>query len=536
MFAQMAEKHRDLNALSFVGKTPLTYRQVQSSINSLAGYLEMLGIKPGDKVAILGANMPNWGIAYLAVCSMGAIAVPLLPDFLSAEIENILKHSGSRAIFVSDHLKSKMDDVKAEGVKYVIRMEDYSLIGPASGELTYDPAGKPEKQYIVGEEDIAAIIYTSGTTGSSKGVMLSHKNICSNVMACRLLHNVGENDRFLSILPLSHTLENTIGFMVPLMNGAVVYYLQKPPSPSILTSAMKEIRPTIMLAVPMVIEKIYFQKIMPVLHGNRLMRIMMGIPFVRRILHKSAGRKLMKTFGGSLEFFGIGGAKLNTRVEQFLIDAGFPYAIGYGLTETSPLLAGAIVGKTRLGSTGPTISGVELKINDPNPATGEGEIWAKGPNIMKGYYREPELTKEVLMEDGWFRTGDLGTFDEDQNLYIKGRMKNIIVGSSGENIYPEEIEFVINNFKHVLESLVIEKKGKLVALVHINLEEIEQTYQHLKEEVSNFMEGKTEEILNEIKKYVNARVNKFSQIHSVVLQSVPFHKTATQKIKRFLYI
>jgi long-chain acyl-CoA synthetase len=536
MFAQVAETHRDSNALSFVGKTPLTYQQVQSSINSLTGYLELLGIKPGDKVAILSTNMPNWGITYLAVCSTGAIAVPLLPDFLSGEIENILKHSGARAIFVSDNLRSKMDDVNAGGLKYMIRMEDYSLIGPSSGEMTYDPAGKPEKEYIVNEEDTAAIIYTSGTTGSSKGVMLSHKNICSNVMACKLLHNVGESDRFLSILPLSHTLENTIGFMVPLMNGATVYYLQKPPSPSILTSAMKEIRPTIMLAVPMVIEKIYFQKIMPVLHGNNLMKIMMGVPFLRRILHKSAGRKLMKTFGGNLEFFGIGGAKLNTRVEQFLIDAGFPYAIGYGLTETSPLLAGAVVGKTRLGSTGTAVSGVELKINDPNPVTGEGEIWAKGPNVMKGYYREPELTKEVLTEDGWFRTGDLGTFDEDLNLYIKGRLKNIIVGSSGENIYPEEIEFVINNFKHVLESLVIEKKGKLVALVHINLEEIEQSYQHLKEEVSNFMEVKVEEILNEIKKYVNTRVNKFSQVHSVVLQSAPFQKTATQKIKRFLYI
>lgn len=534
MFTKVVEKHRDSDALSFVGETPLKYHQVQSRINSLAGFLEKLGIQHGDKVAILSTNMPNWGIAYLAISSMGAIVVPLLPDFLSSEVENILEHSGSKAIFISDSLKHKMDDVKAGGLKYRIQIEDFSLIDPASETITYDPA-EPGGKYSVNEQDLAAIIYTSGTTGSSKGVMLTHKNIGSNVIACKPLHPVGGNDRFLSILPLSHTLENTIGFMVPMMNGAAVYYVQKPPSPSVLMSALKEIKPTIMLSVPMVIEKIYFQKVMPALQGNIMLKVMMGIPFMRRMLHKSAGRKLVRTFGGSLEFFGIGGAKLNTQVEQFLIEAGFPYAIGYGLTETSPLLAGAVVGKTRLGSTGPAVEGVELKIHEPNPKTGEGEIWARGPNVMKGYYHEPKLTKEVLTEDGWFKTGDLGTFDKDQNLYIKGRLKNMIIGSSGENIYPEEIEFVINNFKHVTESLVIEKKGQLVALVHINLDEIEQTYLHLREEVSNFMEEKVEEILNEIKNYVNIRVNKFSQVHSVILQSSPFQKTATQKIKRFLY-
>jgi long-chain acyl-CoA synthetase len=265
------------------------------------------------------------------------------------------------------------------------------------------------------------------------------------------------------------------------------------------------------------------------------MRSLIKISSVRKVLHRAAGKKLLSTFGGKLKFFGIGGAKLNGTVEQFLIEAGFPYAIGYGLTETSPLLAGAVPAKTKLGSTGPSVQDVELKIHNPNPENGEGEIWAKGPNIMQGYYKEPDLTKEVLTEDGWFRTGDLGAFDNNQNLFIKGRLKNMIVGSSGENIYPEEIEFVINNFRHVVESLVFEKKGKLVALVHINLEEIEQAYQHLREEVHNFVEEKREEILRDVKTYVNERVNKFSQIHSVVFQEAPFQKTATKKIKRFLY-
>jgi long-chain acyl-CoA synthetase len=261
----------------------------------------------------------------------------------------------------------------------------------------------------------------------------------------------------------------------------------------------------------------------------------MAIPPIRKKLHGAAGKKLMQNFGGSIQFFGIGGAKLNTNVEKFLNEASFPYAIGYGLTETAPLLAGAVVGKTKVGSTGPAIEGVEMKIHDPDPLTGEGEIWAKGPNVMKGYYKEPALTKNVLTDDGWFKTGDLGMFDKDQRLYIKGRLKNIIVGSSGENIYPEEIESVINNFRHVIESIVIQKKGKLVALVHMNREEIEEAYHHLREEVSQLVETKMEEMLKELKIHVNARVNKFSQLHSIVLQPDPFQKTATKKIKRFLY-
>jgi long-chain acyl-CoA synthetase len=243
----------------------------------------------------------------------------------------------------------------------------------------------------------------------------------------------------------------------------------------------------------------------------------------------------LKTFGGNLKFFGIGGAKLNKSVEKFLIEAKFPYAIGYGLTETSPLLAGSNPQKTVFDSTGPAIEGVELKINNPDENTGEGEIWAKGPSVMKGYYKEPEITAEVLTPDGWFKTGDLGVFDSDRNLLIKGRLKNMIVGASGENIYPEEIESVINNFRFVVESLVIQQKGKLVAYVHLNMEELEKKYQHLKQDMEDKYEEKKEELLIELKEYVNSQVNKFSQINRVVLQPVPFQKTATLKIKRFLY-
>jgi long-chain acyl-CoA synthetase len=320
-----------------------------------------------------------------------------------------------------------------------------------------------------------------------------------------------------------------------MLSGACVYYLQKPPTPTVLIPALELVRPTAMLTVPLIIEKIYYNKILPTFNNKKVVRSIYKIPFIRKALNKVAGKKLMKTFGGELKFFGIGGAKLNKTVEKFLREASFPYAIGYGLTETSPLLAGANPKKTVYESTGPAIEDIELKINDPDPRTGEGEIWARGANIMKGYYKEPEMTSAVLTPDGWFKTGDLGALDKRNNLFIKGRLKNMIVGASGENIYPEEIESVINNFRFVVESLVIQQKGKLVALVHLNMEEIEKKYQVFRHDMSERLEEKKKELLNELKEYVNSNVNKFSQIYRVELQQVPFQKTATLKIKRFLY-
>jgi long-chain acyl-CoA synthetase len=290
-----------------------------------------------------------------------------------------------------------------------------------------------------------------------------------------------------------------------------------------------------MLTVPLIIEKVYFNKILPTFREKWILRILYKNSFIRKKLNGAAGKKLYKTFGGKLKFYGIGGAKLNREVEKFLIEARFPYAIGYGLTETAPLLAGANPANSVFDSTGPAIEGIELKINNPDSITGEGEIWARGPNVMKGYYKEPDMTREVLTPDGWFKTGDLGVFDKNNNLYIKGRLKNMIIGSSGENIYPEEIESVINNFRYVVESLVIQQKGKLVAYVHLNMEELEKKYQDLKDGMTRQYEEKKEELLAELQKYVNSKVSKFSQINKVVQQSSPFQKTATLKIKRFLY-
>jgi long-chain acyl-CoA synthetase len=535
MFNETLKKFGKNNAWAFVGEQPKSYETADKEIQALMAMLEKNGVCPGDKVALLSTNMPNWGVAFFAITFMGAIVVPILPDFSNTEVSNVLEHSGAKAIFVSASLLPRIDGFNSEDLKTGIMIEDFSLFLSDAGAVSYDPHAFPGQNYDVKEDDLASIIYTSGTTGRSKGVMLTHKNITFNALKGSVIQPMNENDRFLSVLPLSHTYENTLGLILPMLFGCCVYYLRKPPTPAVLIPALAEVKPTVMLTVPLIIEKIYFNKIMPTFRESKILNLLYKLPFFRKILNKAAGKKLLKTFGGHLKFYGIGGAKLNKSVEKFLIEAKFPYAIGYGLTETSPLLAGANPSKSVFDSTGPKIEGIELIINNPDKKTGEGEIWAKGPTIMKGYYKEPEMTKEVLTPDGWFKTGDLGTLDKRNNLYIKGRLKNMILSSSGENIYPEEIESIINNFRFVVESLVVQKKGKLVALVHINMEELEKKYNDLKQDMSKQFDEKIEEVLRELQDYVNTQVNKFSQIQKVVLQPVPFQKTATLKIKRFLY-
>jgi long-chain acyl-CoA synthetase len=549
---QSIKENGERKSLGFAGEIALTYKDLEKSVKSLTALLEKNGIRPGDKIALLSSNMPNWGVCYFTVTSMGAVVVPILPDFTPDEISNVLEHSGAVAMFVSNSLTAKLSGLNTDAIKLMVSTDDFTVLSGKEG-ISYDLYAIPEKNYVVSEEDIAAIIYTSGTTGKSKGVVLSHKNLCFMALQCRKIQYVVPGDVFLSILPLSHTYEQSLGLLLGTFNGATTYYLRKPPVPSVLLPALKEIRPTIMLTVPLIMEKIYFGKIVPTFQKNKILSILYRVGPIRKLLNKAAGKKLYETFGGRLKFFGIGGAKVNPTVEKFLIEAHFPYAIGYGLTETAPLLAGTIVGSTSLGSTGPAMPGVTLMVNNPDAVTGEGEIWAKGDNVMKGYFNDPKTTAEVLTPDGWFRTGDLGVITKDGYLHIKGRLKNMIVGSSGENIYPEEIESVINNLAPVIESVVVQKKGKLVAMVHLNMDELEAKYNQLKKEYSEkagemideynqvkkeYSEKANElidEYLEEIRCYVNSKVNKFSQIQVVVYHPVPFQKTATLKIKRFLY-
>jgi len=535
LLQQTVEKYGELPAVAFVEETPLTYSEFNKRKLAVASLLEKLKIQSGDRVALLSANMPNWGITYFAIVSMGGIVVPILPDFSENEIHNVVAHSESKAIFVSEGLKSKIKNLKHNTLLHRIIIDDFSILETEESGILFEEGLKPQKEYNVTEEDLAVIIYTSGTTGKSKGVMLTHKNITSNAIASRGVQEINSGDRFLSVLPLSHTYENTIGFILPIICGSSIFYLKKIATPAVLLPALKSVRPTLMLTVPLIIEKIYRNKVLPSFNKSKITRTLYAIPPLRKKFNQLAGKKLMRTFGGELKFYGIGGAKLDKTVEKFLREAKFPYAIGYGLTETSPLLAGVNALNTKLQSTGPPLKGVTLKIHNPGKLTGEGEIWAKGPNVMKGYYKEPELTREVMTDDGWFKTGDLGILDETNYLYIRGRSKNVIIGPAGENIFPEEIESVINNFKHVAESLVIQQKGKLVAMVLFNREEIEEKYYHLKGEFSDFLEEKCQELTLELHEYVNTRVNKFSRIQNVLLQKEEFVKTATKKIKRFLY-
>ncbi len=540
---ESVRRFADNPALSFVSSAPMSYAEFGEEVAKTRASLRRLNVRPGDRVAILSGNMPNWAVAYFAVTTMGAVAVPLLPDFHENEIETFLRHAGCDVLFVSERLASKVTAKDLPRLRSRIRLDDMTILdGEAASGSTV--AGSPLWKTSMGREDaadvrpddLAAIIYTSGTTGTSKGVMLTHRNIAFNATKVQTIQPVKAQDVFLSILPLSHTYENTLGLILPLMNGASVHYLEKPPTASALLPALEQVRPTIMLSVPLVIEKVYKQRVLPEVTKSGLLRKIHGTNAGRRMLYRLAGKKLKKTFGGRLHFFGVGGAKLDATVERFLREAKFPYAIGYGLTETAPLLAGANPQQVRYQSTGPAMQGIELRIADADPVSGEGEIQARGQSVMRGYYNEPELTRETFTEDGWFRTGDLGSFDADGHLYIKGRLKNLIVSSSGENIYPEEIESVINTHRYVLESLVMEKKGKLVALVHLNYEEIEEHFAHMKDEAVQFVQKKVEETLDELHRHVNGRVNRFSQLAAVVEQRYPFEKTATQKIKRFMYL
>lgn len=524
------KKFSDHIALSQWQGEEITYGQVGERVAQLQETLVSAGLNPGDKVAILSSNMPNWGISYFAVTTAGYVAVPILPDFTTEDLDRIIEHSETKALLVSDKLFNKVSKTTTDKLNIVIRTKNLSIISQRVKEQGSTAIPKPE--------DLAAIIYTSGTTSSPKGVMLSHYNISAQTWLIEPLFRLKDDDVLLSVLPLSHTYECSLGLVYAFSAGCHMVYLDKAPTVSVLTAALKEVRPTIMIIVPLIIEKIYRARVLAKFTSNASWRTIYKVGFMRRYLHRVAGKKLLKFFGGRIRFLGIGGAKLDTNAEKFLYEAKVPYAIGYGLTETAPLLAGAVGDMVRIGSTGPILEGIEARIENVNLETGQGEIVVKSPSQMMGYYKNEEATREVMTSDGWFRTGDLGCFDNDGWLYIKGRLKNMIVGPSGENIYPEDIETVLNSHVFISESVVTEQEGHLVALVHFDKEAIEARYEEL---VDKWKQTKQEwerfkdETMAEIKEYVNARVNRNSRITEVVEEEEEFVKTPTKKIRRFLY-
>ncbi|MFA5641815.1 MAG: AMP-binding protein [Bacteroidales bacterium] len=529
IFMTSIKEFSERPVFSISGGDTITYDQFGSKVNSLATILAGNGIKKGDKVAVLGASMPNWPISYFATISITALVVPILPDFTAFEIANVIKHSGAKALVVSSRLGYKVSKNLRERLQLVINMDKLDIISSKSQvETSSVEIERPTS------EDLATIIYTSGTSGASKGVMLTHSNLVAQVEMSKWLFPINRYDTFLSILPLSHAYECSIGMLYPVSQGSCVVYLNGAPTPSLLMPALSQVKPTIMLSVPLIVDKIYKLKIRPLFTKNIFLRALYSIRFIRRVLHRIAGKKLLETFGGNLRFFGVGGSKLDGSVEQFLLDAGFPYAIGYGLTETSPLLSGAAPGNVKWQSTGQALKGVQMKIINPN-SKNIGEIVVKGPNIMKGYYKDPKNTEKAFTPDGWFRTNDLGYIDKDGFLFMKGRKDNMIVSGNGENIYPEEIESVINDFDLVMESLVIEKKGKLIAKVHFNYDEIKNGDYLISDSAALSYKEKLDKIKRELLEFVNDRVNKSSKIAQIEDQLAPFEKTATQKIKRFLY-
>ena len=518
-------KYPKLTAYQYVdGEQAYTYAEFHAICDRLSQRMSRFGIGAGDKVAILSQNMPNWVVAFMATAAYGRIAVPILPDSSENEVTNILTHSESKVIFISKRLSSKLSKECYEAMTLVVDIETFEFIKKNKEDFRCDGwVADPQP------DDLATIIYTSGTTGKAKGVMLSHRNICRNLAAAFKAQPAFKNDRFLSFLPAAHAYEMNVSTLYSFYVGATCYYLQKPPTPSILIPALKKVHPTIVCSVPLVIEKVYRNSIVPTVQKSRALSWLRDkMPW---LLHRLIGTKLVKTFGGKLKFFGVGGAKMDPVVEKFLKDCHFPYAVGYGLTETAPLVCNAMVNqKKKVGSIGVASYKVEIRLDGVNPETGEGEIVCRGDNVMLGYYKDPERTLQVLDDEGWFHTNDIATVDEDGYYFIKGRMNNTILGPSGENIYPEEIEMVINDIEGVNESLVMEREGKLVALVKFD-DNVLDWNQEREDKFLEELEARKKAVLD----WVNKRVGKSARIGEVDAMKEPFEKTATSKIRRFLY-
>lgn len=542
--------YESLPALGYVGDLPRSYSEIRSDVQKLATSLLDRGVKKGDKVAILGENSPNWAVAYLAVVYIGAVAVPILPGFTDSDTRHIIRNSGAGVIFVSQNQRAKIEELDKSVLHTIYSLEDFSAqefkkdnlkaLEKTIQSFIRKEGAEPSAEEILNQfpepepDDLAAIIYTSGTTGHSKGVMLTHKNIASNVVNSIEKFPIDSRDRFLSILPLAHTFECTGGMLCPLSVGVTIFYMRGLPTPQKLLSAMETVRPTAVLSVPLVIDKIYRKKVLPQLQSNKLIANLYNKPFFRKNLHKLAGRKLKKSLGGKLRFFMFGGAALNEDVEFFLQEAGIQYSTGYGMTETSPILTINPFGKVKAGSCGQAIPGIEIKIDGADKQNQEGEILVRGDSIMAGYFKNEEATKEVLRDDGWLKTGDLGYLDSDGYLFIKGRSKNVIIGPSGENIYPETVEQLILTSPYIQEVIVYQSEGKLVAKAYLDSDILDQ---ELKDKGIDAAQTKEyiAALLEQIRKQVNERLPQFSRISKITDHPDPFEKTPTNKVKRYLY-
>ncbi len=536
-------KNWDRDALTDFKGATLQYHDVARKIEKLHILFENSGVKPGDQIALAGRNSANWAVAFLATLAYGAVAVPILHEFTADQMHNIVNHSDAKLLFVGDVVATQIDPTKMPGLEGIIYIPDYSLVLSRTDKLTYarehlnEMFGKKFPKYFRKEhvsykaEDsantMAMINYTSGTTGFSKGVMIPYRALWSNydfannVLADKL--SIGDN--VISILPMAHMYGMAFEFLFEFLTGLHIFYLSRIPSPAIIAQAFSEVKPKVIIAVPLVIEKIIKKKVFPKIQNNR-MRLLLNMPVINKKVNEKICEQVRAAFGGQFYEVIIGGAAFNREVESFLHRIGFQYTVGYGATECAPIISYADYKTFVPGSCGRPVVHMEVKIDSHDPENVPGEILARGLNVMLGYYKNEEATQNTLDKEGWYHTGDLGTMDAEGNIFIKGRSKNMLLSSNGQNIYPEEIEDQLNSLPMVMESVVVQRGDKLAALVHPDFEEAK---------TMGLSTDDLQKLMEENRTTINAELPAYSKITEIEIHKDEFEKTPKKSIKRYLY-
>lgn len=538
LYTSSFQKNWDIVAFSDYGGSDFKYSEIAEIIKSLHLFYQLAGLQRGDKIAVLGRNSAHWGAVFLSTISAGLVIVPILPDFNESNTNHILNHSESKLILCARPLFEKIDFEKAEKLEAVVALEDFSLLAARDENIrfklkdafNYYKENKLEKAHFKFEEwdreETCVISYTSGTSGFTKGVMIPERSLVSNIVYAQDNMPLQPGHKIVSFLPMAHVYGLLFEFLFPVTLGCHITFLSRMPSPAVITKVFSEVKPHLILSVPLIIEKIYKKRILPTIE-KPVMKALLKIPGVNRILLNKIREKLIETFGGRFFEIVIGGAPMSADVEKFFRKIKFKYTIGYGMTECGPLISYEAWDKTMLGSAGRLVDRMEVRIDSSDPYKEVGEIQVRGENVMNGYYKNEQFTAEAFTEDGWFRTGDLGVIDQNNFIYIRGRSKNMILGASGQNIYPEEIEAKIANMPYVAECVVTERDGRLIAMVYPDFEAMEA-------------DGVTNENLpgemEENKKRLNAELPKYEQVSRFEIVAEEFEKTPKKNIKRFKYV
>lgn len=535
-------KNWNLDALTDYKGATLQYHDIARKIEKLHILFENSDVKKGDKIAVCGRNSSQWAVAFLAIITYGAIVVPIQNEFKPEQIHNIVNHSESKLLFVGDVVATEITPEEMPSLEGIIYLPDNSLVISRSEKLTYARENlnamfghrypkyfRPEhvKYHVDDPEELAMINYTSGTTGFSKGVMLPYRALWGNLdyLIDSVKPNIGKNCNILSTLPMAHMYGLMTEFLFNIVLGNHIFFLTRLPSPTLISEALSEIKPDILYAVPLVVDKIVRKEVFPYIQTNRA-RLLMNMPVINKRIKEKVREFVLRKFGERPYEVVVGGAPLNKEIENFFISVGFPIAMGYGTTETAPLITFAHQDNYVAGSCGVAVKHMEVKVLSDDPENVAGELVCRGINVMKGYYKNQEATDAVIDKDGWFHTGDLATMDADGHIFIRGRRKNILLGPNGQNIYPEEIEDKLNSMAMVNESIVIQSDDKLVALVHPDMEEVNNL---------GFTDEDLENIMEQNRKELNMQIPSFAKVSRIKLHNQEFEKTAKKSIKRYLY-